>query len=102
MEVGSQGSAGGIICVWDPEFFQLEECYGSRNFLLLKGTIYHSFNCVLMNVYASTDVSKRGRLWEIIKQLRSNFPSPWCLRGCRRARGPHAIARTRCASRFLI
>ncbi|XP_028116645.1 uncharacterized protein LOC114314370 [Camellia sinensis] len=81
MEVGSQGSSGGIICVWDPEFFQLKECCGSRNFLLLQGTIYHSFDCVLMNVYAPTDVSKRGRLWEIIKQLRSKFLSPWCLEG---------------------
>ncbi|KAL7248515.1 hypothetical protein ACSBR2_003281 [Camellia fascicularis] len=81
MQVGSQGSAGGIICVWDPEFFQLQECCGSRNFILLKGTIYHSFNCVLMNVYAPTDVSKRGRLREIIKQLWSNFPSPRCLGG---------------------
>ncbi|CAL5344813.1 unnamed protein product [Camellia sinensis] len=37
MEVGAEGSAGGLLCLWNPQNFELKECCCSRNFILLSG-----------------------------------------------------------------
>ncbi|XP_028098889.1 uncharacterized protein LOC114298504 [Camellia sinensis] len=81
MAVDAMGVAGGLLCIWDPEIFQLSECCSSRNFILLSGTILHSFNCVVINVYAPNDVMKRGKVWESLLKLKTCFPKPWCLGG---------------------
>ncbi|XP_028091887.1 uncharacterized protein LOC114292179 [Camellia sinensis] len=62
MEVGADGSAGGLLCVWNPLIFSLKECCCFRNFILL------------------ADLNRR-RLWGILSNLKSIFPNPWCLGG---------------------
>ncbi|CAL5361639.1 unnamed protein product [Camellia sinensis] len=37
MEVGSEGSAGGLLCIWNTQIFQLVDCCSTRNFILLSG-----------------------------------------------------------------
>ncbi|XP_028105282.1 uncharacterized protein LOC114304318 [Camellia sinensis] len=81
MEVGAEGSAGGLLCLWNPQNFELKECCCSRNFILLSGLAHHSFNCSLINVYAPNDVQKRSILWKLLSTLKSSFPSPWCIGG---------------------
>ncbi|KAL7223463.1 hypothetical protein ACSBR1_024998 [Camellia fascicularis] len=37
MAVDSIGLSGGLLCIWDPEVFQLQACCSSRRFILLSG-----------------------------------------------------------------
>lgn len=47
MTVDSTGAAGGLLCIWNPEVFQLVDCCSNRNFIILSGTLYNSFDCVI-------------------------------------------------------
>lgn len=81
MAVDSEGSAGGLVSLWNPEVFQLLDCCCNRNFLLISGKAFGNFECVFINVYGPNDVLKRAKLWEIIVNLRSKFQKPWCMGG---------------------
>lgn len=77
----SEGTAGGLLCIWYPEVFQLGACCSSRRFILLLGTMFNSFECVLLNIYAPNDVGGRRKLWVSLLKLKQGFPKPWCLCG---------------------
>ncbi|KAF5932138.1 hypothetical protein HYC85_028309 [Camellia sinensis] len=62
MSVDAVGPADGLICIWDPEVFQLSECCSSRNLILLSGKIHNSFDYVIVNTYAPNDVLRRRKL----------------------------------------
>ncbi|XP_028107655.1 uncharacterized protein LOC114306583 [Camellia sinensis] len=81
MSVEAEGRAGGLLCIWNPEVFYLSECCRNKKFILLSGTFHKSFECAILNIYAPNDVVKRGNLWEILLNLKSNFSKPWCLSG---------------------
>lgn len=81
MSVDSEGTAGGLLCIWYPEVFQLGACCSSRRFILLSSTIFNSFECVLLNIYAPNDVGGKGKLWDSLLKLKQGFPKPWCLCG---------------------
>ncbi|KAL7251362.1 hypothetical protein ACSBR1_013244 [Camellia fascicularis] len=81
MSVDPDGSAGGLLCIWDPAVFQLSGCYCNRRYILLSGSLYNSFDCVLLNIYAPNDVSARASFWEDIFKLKVFFPDPWCMGG---------------------
>ncbi|XP_028108356.1 uncharacterized protein LOC114307162 [Camellia sinensis] len=81
MEVGASGSAGGLVCVWNPAMFALVDCCCSRNFILLAGKIMPYFDCVVINVYAPNEVTKRRDLWDLIARIKPLFPNPWCIGG---------------------
>ncbi|XP_028121762.1 uncharacterized protein LOC114318984 [Camellia sinensis] len=81
MAVDSDGSARGLLSIWNPNVFLLSDCYCNRNFLLLSSTSTVSFECVFVNIYAPNDVVKRAKLWEFIISIRSFFQKPWCKGG---------------------
>ncbi|XP_028053768.1 uncharacterized protein LOC114258112 [Camellia sinensis] len=81
MSVDSVGSAGGLLCIWNPVVFQLKNYCCNRNFILLAGSIFSSFNCVIVNVYGPNDPVGRKRVWDILMNLKSHFLEPWCLGG---------------------
>ncbi|XP_028125261.1 uncharacterized protein LOC114322196 [Camellia sinensis] len=81
MAVDAEGLAGGLICIWDPDFFHLSDCCCTRSFILLSGKIQNSFDCVIINIYASNDVVRRKELWVTLLNLKHSFPKPWCLGG---------------------
>ncbi|XP_028100123.1 uncharacterized protein LOC114299551 [Camellia sinensis] len=81
MVVDAEASAGGLLCIWDLDVFQVKECCNNRRFILLSGTLFHQFNCVIINIYASNDVGSRGKLWNCLLKLKEEFPDPWCLGG---------------------
>ncbi|XP_028059521.1 uncharacterized protein LOC114263216 [Camellia sinensis] len=81
MAANSDGSAGGLLSIWNPEVFSLSECCSNRNFLLLSGTLSSSFECVFLNIYAPNDVVQRAKLWDSILNVRSSFQKPWCMGG---------------------
>ncbi|KAL7251513.1 hypothetical protein ACSBR1_013364 [Camellia fascicularis] len=81
MSVDPEGTAGGLLCIWDPDVFQLADCCCTRRYILLSGLLYNSFACVLVNVYAPNDATSRFRLWENLSNLNASFTNPWCLGG---------------------
>lgn len=81
LAVDAEGRAGGLLCIWNPRVFQLEACCGHRNFILLAGTFFSSFNCVVVNVYGPLDVAKRQEVWDIFARLKTNFLGLWCMGG---------------------
>ena len=76
MAVDAEVMAGGLLCLWDPEVFQLSECCSNRNFILLSSKLYNSFDCVIVYIYAPTDVIKRRKLWVTLLNLIFFFPKP--------------------------
>ncbi|XP_028082515.1 uncharacterized protein LOC114283844 [Camellia sinensis] len=81
MAVDAVGNAGGLLCIWKPEVFSLSDCCCSKNFILLSGITSLNFSCIIVNVYASNDLLKRRRLWELLCTLRTTFTHPWCIGG---------------------
>ncbi|XP_028104164.1 uncharacterized protein LOC114303229 [Camellia sinensis] len=81
LAVDAVGRAGGLLCIWNPAVFQLMDSCCNHSFLLLSGTLFSSFPCVIVNVYAPNDVVKRQELWASLVNLKPNFPGPWCLGG---------------------
>ncbi|KAL7161405.1 hypothetical protein ACSBR2_041963 [Camellia fascicularis] len=81
MAMDADGSAGGLLCIWNPETFSLNGCCCSRSFILLEGTMHSSLNCVVGNIYAPNEDVNRRRLWSTLGNLKSVFPNPWCLGG---------------------
>ncbi|XP_028126821.1 uncharacterized protein LOC114323420 [Camellia sinensis] len=81
MAVGSEGSAGGLLCIWDPQVFHLVDCCSNRRFILLSGLLFNSFDCVIVNLYAPNEVGDRRKFWEGLSKLKNDFPKPWCLCG---------------------
>ncbi|GMQ07199.1 hypothetical protein CsSME_00051495 [Camellia sinensis var. sinensis] len=55
MSVDLEGSAGGLLCIWDPAVFQLSSCCCNR--------------------------SARSTLWADILKLKDHLPAPWCMGG---------------------
>ncbi|KAL7218082.1 hypothetical protein ACSBR2_011370 [Camellia fascicularis] len=81
LSVDPVGSAGGLLCIWDPGVFQLSGSCCKRRFILLSGTLYNSFHCVLLNIYAPNEVTSRSTFWNALLNLKVHFPFPWCLGG---------------------
>ena len=74
-------SAGGLLCVWERNFFKLQNVKCSRHFILLSGKILPDFDCVIVNIYAPNKVLKRKKLWDSLLKIRREFDYPWCLGG---------------------
>ncbi|XP_028092119.1 uncharacterized protein LOC114292373 [Camellia sinensis] len=81
MVVDPEGVAGGLLCIWTLWCFQLADCCSSRRFILLSGSLYNSFECVILNIYAPNDVGGRRKMWGSLINLKHDFPKPWCLCG---------------------
>lgn len=72
--VDTEGSVGGLLCLWKPEVFQIKGCCSSRNFILLSGLVYRRLDYVIVNVYAPNDSSGRRHLWVVLANLKASFP----------------------------
>ncbi|XP_028110658.1 uncharacterized protein LOC114309162 [Camellia sinensis] len=81
MNVDVEGLAGGLLRIWDPVIFERTECCCSRNFLLLLGKLFNSFDCVLVNIHAPNDIIRKRKFWESLLNLKTYFPKPWCTGG---------------------
>ncbi|XP_028105888.1 uncharacterized protein LOC114304937 [Camellia sinensis] len=81
MYVDTDGSSGGLLCVWKLEVFSLVDCCCNKSFVILSGTLFSSLDCVIVNVYAPNDVLARRRLWVSLLNLKVTFLKPWCIRG---------------------
>ena len=80
--VPSRGASGGLISIWDEEFFEIVEAISGHRWSLMRGNIRSiSFSCVFVNVYAPNDVEGKKQLWEELLCLKDRFRDPWCIGG---------------------
>ncbi|KAL7243530.1 hypothetical protein ACSBR1_015848 [Camellia fascicularis] len=77
----SEGLAGGLLCIWDPDVLQMKKCCSNRLFLLISGTLFNSFECAVLNIYAPNEVGVRAQFWEYLLKLKEVFSQPWCMGG---------------------
>ena len=59
--VDSDGAARGLLCIWKTSVINLTQCCYTRNCIFLSGTLLPDFDCVVVNIYAPNDVSKREK-----------------------------------------
>ncbi|XP_028090751.1 uncharacterized protein LOC114290933 [Camellia sinensis] len=78
--VDPDGSAGGLLCIWRPNVFQLKDCCCSRNFILISSSTCFSFDCVV-NIYAPNEVLRRSQLWDALVSVYPHYSNPWCVGG---------------------
>lgn len=70
MAMDAEGLAGGLLCIWDPDIFQMSECCSNRRFIIISGTFFHSIECTLLNIYAPNKVGTRGEFWGRLVNLK--------------------------------
>ncbi|XP_028116486.1 uncharacterized protein LOC114314230 [Camellia sinensis] len=59
MVVGSNGTAGGLLCIWDPDFFRLVDCYSNRRFILLSESAFPNPWCLGGDVNEIRNIGER-------------------------------------------
>ncbi|KAL4367675.1 hypothetical protein GQ457_05G016460 [Hibiscus cannabinus] len=70
----SRGAAGGLISLWDPEFFYYEDSVIGQNFILIRGKISKpEFKCVLINVYGPNESRERDAFLNELRSRANNF-----------------------------
>lgn len=75
------GASGGLLVIWNKEFFKADYVITHRSFIMLQGVIYNVFPCTLINIYVPNDVANRRILWEELLGLKINSPTLWCVGG---------------------
>ncbi|GKA40994.1 RNA-directed DNA polymerase, eukaryota, partial [Tanacetum coccineum] len=61
------GNSGGILCVWDPNFFVKDSVTVSDSFVMIRGIWRHtSQDLLLVVVYAPQDIKEKYMLWEYL------------------------------------
>ncbi|EOX97175.1 Uncharacterized protein TCM_006266 [Theobroma cacao] len=75
--VQSIGASGGLLSIWEADFFDLEFCFESRHFILLVGGIKSlNLKCGLGNIYALNPGSERRDLWNELQGLMNSVGVP--------------------------
>ncbi|XP_021979588.1 uncharacterized protein LOC110875692 [Helianthus annuus] len=70
----SVGLSGGLVWIWDPEIFKVEETIQNRCYLIIRGSLVGSGAFLnLMNVYAPQSVVAKRHLWDNISARIDEF-----------------------------
>ncbi|KAL4304595.1 hypothetical protein GQ457_10G009920 [Hibiscus cannabinus] len=78
----SIGSAGGLLSMWDTDYFQVDEKIIRPRFIVLIGCIKHkNFTCGILNVYGPTVEAEKGDFLGDLLALIRQKQIPWCLAG---------------------
>ncbi|KAL4296842.1 hypothetical protein GQ457_12G018520 [Hibiscus cannabinus] len=78
----SVGSAGGLLTLWDPDFFECEKYGIAQNFIWMSGKfISVDFKCLLVNVYGQNDVGERLGLFHELSNMVRDVNRPVILGG---------------------
>ena len=60
---------GGLLCIWDKDFMEIEETWKGVRWLCVKGRIKsNSFSCVVCLVYGPHNLEERRQLWSELKK----------------------------------
>ncbi|GJR21008.1 RNA-directed DNA polymerase, eukaryota [Tanacetum coccineum] len=62
------GNSGGILCIWDPNFFVKDSVTISDSFVLIRGKWCHTGQNLLIGVvYAPHDIKEKFMLWDYLQ-----------------------------------
>ncbi|OMO92976.1 reverse transcriptase [Corchorus capsularis] len=76
------GPAGGLISIWDKDFFDLNLAIVENRYIVCVGKLkLNGVQCLIGNIYAPNDEQGRLILWQEIKDLKEQFDLPWILGG---------------------
>ena len=76
----SVGASGGLITLWEEDFFEVESKIISQRYILLVGVLkLLKLKCEFGNIYAPNYHGEKQLLWEELVILLSNMVLPWCL-----------------------
>ncbi|GMI72472.1 hypothetical protein HRI_000916500 [Hibiscus trionum] len=76
------GSAGGLLCLWDSNFFHVTDCIVHQRFIALIGNMGSNlFSCGLLNVYGPSVDAEKSEFLSDILQFLENRNLPWCIGG---------------------
>ncbi|GMJ09856.1 hypothetical protein HRI_004654800 [Hibiscus trionum] len=78
----SEGSAGGLMCVWDKDFFSVSDKVVARRFIALFGQIKGSqVPYGFLNIYGSSVESEKASFFTELKSFMENYQVTWVLGG---------------------
>lgn len=76
------GRSGGLVSIWDRNYFTSSEVIKSRSFLIVFGICStHSVPLVLVNVYGPQSLSEKRKLWEDLLGILNSRSACWILFG---------------------
>ena len=78
----SSGNSGGLLSLWQSDFFQLDSCCCEQHWIGLTGTIQNpNFKCCLINIYNPCTTEARALVWRSITDYVSASNLPCLLMG---------------------
>ncbi|XP_071713782.1 uncharacterized protein [Rutidosis leptorrhynchoides] len=76
------GKSGGMLMIWDPDVFLVEEAVEQQNILAIKGKWIGRNNVtVVVNVYGPHKEGDKKQMWEILEKLINSSNVEWVLGG---------------------
>ena len=80
ISVKAQGSAGGIITLWNDEFFEVKSCISNDRYIIVSGVLLKlKKEVVFCNLYAVNLEHERVELWRFIMNAQISLPGPWVI-----------------------
>lgn len=61
----SMGNSGGLISLWNADFFTINNSHSERHWIAINGIIKHlHFHCNLINIYNPCSAAERALVWD--------------------------------------
>ncbi|KAL5131043.1 hypothetical protein HKD37_12G034013 [Glycine soja] len=81
--VPAVNTAGGLLCIWNNNNFQVEVKTAERRFIMLEGVwLAEMQRVVVANIYAPCEIESKRQLWEKLYSRKSQSQiQSWCLVG---------------------
>ncbi|XP_052623650.1 uncharacterized protein LOC128128957 [Lactuca sativa] len=80
--VDASGRSGGLLTIWDPSFFSVDESVMSRHFLAIFGSCPTiDGQIAVVNVYGPKLASEKAKLWGDLLNLKQTKHATWIILG---------------------
>ncbi|XP_071739580.1 uncharacterized protein [Rutidosis leptorrhynchoides] len=78
----SRGRSGGLISIWDPNFFKKERIWSDDNFLIIKGKwVSSNASFFMVNIYGPNDAPSKRTFWDKLSSFMSENEGEYILFG---------------------
>ncbi|XP_072081072.1 uncharacterized protein [Arachis hypogaea] len=80
--VGSEGSSGGLVLMWDDMQFKMNNCYKGERWICVEGVLLkNEFNCAICLVYGAHTRTEKLAMWEELSFVAGLCQDPICYIG---------------------
>ncbi|KAK4848515.1 hypothetical protein QYF36_013977 [Acer negundo] len=80
--VDAEGASGGLITLWNKDFFTVKACISYSRCIILSDSLRKiRKKIVLCNIYAASIDKERRELWDFILGAQQTFSDPWGIGG---------------------